>query len=52
MPYTPPMLNCGYTDNYKLVQTRYRIAILAEYMHDVRIVRLGDASHPPANVRA
>jgi len=47
----PPMLNGGYDDNFMLVQTTDSVAILAEYMHDVRIVRLGDAVHPPASVR-
>jgi len=45
------MLNGGYDDNFMLVQTTDSVAILAEYMHDVRIVRLGDAVHPPASVR-
>lgn len=47
----PPMLNGGYNDNYQIVQTVSDIAIMAEYMHDVRIVRLGAERHPPSELR-
>ena len=48
----PPLMNGGYNDNYEIVQTPSEVLIVAEYMHDVRIVRLGpDARHPPAHVR-
>jgi hypothetical protein len=48
----PPLLNGGYNDNYQFVQTSGELAILAEYMHDVRIVRLApDARHPPLTIR-
>ena len=48
----PPLTNGGYNDNYQLVQTKDQVAILAEYMHDVRVVRLDPgARHPPAGVR-
>jgi hypothetical protein len=47
----PPMLNGGYNDNYLIVQTPDQIAIMTEYMHDLRIVRLGNVRHPPKEVR-
>jgi len=47
----PPLQNGGYNDNFQFVQTRDRLAIMAEYMHDVRIVRLGAAGHPPPSLR-
>jgi hypothetical protein len=46
----PPLMNGGYNDNYQLVQTAGAVAIHAEYMHDVRIVRIG-GKHPPPQVR-
>ena len=47
----PPLRNGGQSDNFKIVQTPDRIAILTEYGGNVRIVRLGDARHPPTSVR-
>ena len=48
----PPMLNGGYNDNYQFVQTRDRLAIWAEYLSSLRIVRLEPgARHPPLSVR-
>jgi hypothetical protein len=47
----PPMQNGGYNDNYQFVQTADHLAIMAEYMHDTRIVRLGATTHPPPAVR-
>lgn len=47
----PPLRNGGQSDNFKIVQTPDQIAILAEYGGNVRIVRLGQARHPPASVR-
>jgi hypothetical protein len=48
---SPPLLNGGYNDNFQFVQTRDRLAIVAEYMSDLRVVRIGDAAHPPPHVR-
>lgn len=45
-PEGPPMLNTGFNGNYQIVQTRDQVAILVEMDHDVRIVRLGDRTHP------
>ena len=47
----PPLLNGGYNDNFQFVQTRDRLAIVAEYMTDLRVIRIGDTRHPPAHVR-
>ena len=47
----PPLMNGGYNDNYQFVQTGEDLAIYAEYMHDVRVVRMGAKAHLPRNVR-
>lgn len=47
----PPLQNGGYNDNYQFVQTPGELAISAEYMHDVRVVRIGGAGHPPTSMR-
>ena len=48
----PPMLNGGYNDNYQFVQTGDQLAILAEYLSSLRIVRLAPgARHPPPSMR-
>jgi hypothetical protein len=48
----PPMLpNYFYNNNYTIVQTKDHVMILSEMVHDVRIIRLNDTSHPPAHVR-
>jgi hypothetical protein len=47
----PPMLNVLYNNNYQIVQSKDAVAILVEMNHDVRIVRLTDRKHPPADVR-
>ncbi|WP_293905569.1 hypothetical protein [Phenylobacterium sp.] len=48
----PPMLNGGYNDNYQFVQTPGQLAMLAEHMAALRIVRLApDARHPPPSLR-
>lgn len=48
----PPMLpNYWYNNNYTIVQNQDHVLIMAEMVHDVRIVRLGDPQHLPANVR-
>ncbi len=46
-----PLLNGGYNDNLQFVQTKDRLAIYAEWMGDMRIVRLDGSGHPPAAVR-
>jgi hypothetical protein len=46
----PPMLAVLYNNNYQIVQTPDRVMILAEMVHDARIVRIG-GTHPSGNVR-
>jgi hypothetical protein len=46
-----PLIMGGYNDNYALVQTPDRLVIYAEWMHDTRIVRIGEAAHPPPALR-
>lgn len=47
----PPLVNGGYDDNFQIVQNRDHIALLAEWMYDLRIIRLGGPPHPPPSVR-
>lgn len=42
-PAGPPMLNTNYNNNYQIVQTADRVAIVVEMNHDVRIIRLEPA---------
>jgi hypothetical protein len=47
----PPMLpNYFYNNNYTIVQTKDHVMILAEMVHDVRIIRLND-THAPASLK-
>ena len=48
----PPMLpNYFYNNNYTIVQSKDTVMILTEMVHDVRIVRLNDTTHPPAHIK-
>jgi hypothetical protein len=47
----PPLDNGGYNDNFQIVQTGDLMVIRGEWMGAYRIVRIGDARHPPADVR-
>jgi hypothetical protein len=48
----PPMLpNYFYNNNYQIVQTKDHVMILVEMVHDVRVIRLNDTTHPPAHIR-
>jgi hypothetical protein len=48
----PPMLpNYFYNNNYQIVQTQDHVMIMTEMVHDVRVVRLNDKTHPPKHVR-
>ena len=48
----PPMLpNGAYNNNYTIVQTPDHIMIMAEMVHDARIIRIGDGPRLPPNVR-
>ncbi len=47
----PPMLpNGAYNNNYTIVQTPDHVLIMAEMVHDARIIRIGDGPRLPANV--
>jgi hypothetical protein len=44
----PPMVNGLYNNNWQIVQTRDHVAIMMEYNHEVRIIRLrGGEALPP-----
>jgi len=45
----PPMMPIIYNNNYQIVQTPDHVMIMAEMMHDARIVRL-DSEHQPPHV--
>jgi hypothetical protein len=47
----PPMVPGPYNNNYQIVQTRDRVAINVEMIHDVRIVPLDGRAHLSSNVR-
>ena len=48
----PPMLpNGAYNNNYTIVQTPNHVLIMAEMVHDARIIRIGDGPRLPSNVR-
>jgi len=46
-----PILNPPVNAHYQIVQTADAVALMAEINHDVRIIRLRGAKHPPSNVR-
>jgi hypothetical protein len=48
----PPMLpNYFYNNNYTIVQTADHVMIMTEMVHDVRIIRLGERSPLPEDMR-
>jgi hypothetical protein len=48
----PPMLpNYWYNNNYTIVQTADHVMIMAEMVHDVRIIRIGDGPRLPPHIR-
>lgn len=42
----PPMMPVIYNNNYQIVQTEDYVVIMAEMIHDARIIRLRDEHHP------
>ena len=44
----PPMMNVGYNSNYHIVQGSGYVMILAEMMHDARVIPLDGREAPPA----
>ena len=49
-PEGPPMMNTGFNAHYEIVQSPGYVTILVEMNHDVRIIRLNDRQHIPANI--
>lgn len=48
----PPMLPNGwYNNNYTIVQTADHVLIMAEMVHDARIIRIGDGPRLPGHMR-
>ena len=48
----PPMLpNYWYNNNYTIVQTPDHVMIMAEMVHDARIIRIGEGPRLPPHVR-
>lgn len=47
----PPMLAGAYNNNYQIAQVPGYVMILAEMLHDVRIIPLDGRPHLPQNVR-
>jgi hypothetical protein len=47
----PPMLYGNYNNNYQIVQAPGYVMILAEMLHDFRVVPLDNRPHLPQNVR-
>ncbi len=48
----PPMLPNGwYNNNYTIVQTPDHVMIMAEMVHDVRIIKMGDGPRLPPHIR-
>jgi hypothetical protein len=48
----PPMApNGAYNNNYTIVQTADHLLVMSEMVHDVRVIRIGDAQSLPADVQ-
>ena len=48
----PPMTpNSGYNNNYTIVQTADHVLIMAEMVHDARIIRIGSGPRLPPHIR-
>jgi len=47
----PPMLPYSYNSNYQIIQTRDRVVINVEMIHDTRIIALDGRAHLPSSVR-
>jgi hypothetical protein len=50
-PAGPPVLPDAYNNLKRIVQTDDRVMILAEMVHDVRVIRIGGEHEPPGNPR-
>ena len=51
VPAGPPMMNSGYNSNYQIVQAPGQVMILAEMIHDARVVPLDDREGPGTGLR-
>jgi hypothetical protein len=47
----PPMMPVGYNSNYQIVQGKGYVAVIAEMIHDVRVIPTDGSPHLPSNVR-
>jgi hypothetical protein len=47
----PPMMNVLYNNTYQIQQDRDHLVVVVEMNHDARIVRIGDKTHPKADIR-
>ena len=47
----PPMLPGPYNNNFQILQTRDRVVILNEMIHDARIIPLDGSPHVASNIR-
>ena len=45
------MFPAGHNNAYQIIQTPGQVIIVAEMIHDVRVIPIDGSSHPPANVR-
>lgn len=47
----PPLMNAGYNSNIQIVQSKDSVMILAEMIHDVRVIPLDNRPAPPPTIR-
>ena len=47
----PPMIPYSYNSNYQIIQTRDRLVINVEMIHDTRIIPLDGRAHLPSSVK-
>jgi hypothetical protein len=47
----PPMMPVGYNSNYEIVQGKGYVAVIAEMIHDVRVIPTDGSPHLPSSVR-
>ena len=47
----PPMIPYRYNSNYQIVQTDDALVVVAEMIHDARVIRLDRRSHLPSTIR-
>ena len=47
----PPMLPGPYNNNFQILETRDKVVILNEMIHDARVIPLDGSPHLPSNIR-